>query len=90
MRSEDHQLRNPELQAQFREMVTVWVDSMTDPMSTAQAVSWLVDMVETEMEPLMQKRVAAIRRLWMDGHSLREIADQVGLSRARVHQIART
>ena len=89
MRTNTHHLQNPKLAetvaATFAKFLSQFED---DPLATAQAVGWLLDMTDETLEAARDARRAAIRRLRRDGWTLAEISAETGLTRARVHAIA--
>lgn len=89
MRSNSHHLQNPKMAETVAATFAKFLGQFDgDPLATAQAVGWLLDMTDEALEPARVARVAAIRRLRADGWTLAEIATETGLTRARVHAIA--
>lgn len=90
MRNDSHTVTAPTLRDAFHRELAAALDSHKhDPAELAALVSWIVDMTETELEPALQLRTAAIRRLRAEGFTLAELAELTGLSRARIDQIAK-
>ncbi len=88
-RTPPREIRNPELVKTALDMSTDWVRSQPDPESVAIAAGWLMNELGQLVDALSVERVAAVRQLRTDGWSLAEIGFSLGLSRARIDQIAK-
>ena len=85
-----HSITNRKLEDQLRQLCDDWLTQFDDPFATAQAAGWLMDVLQTELGPMITAhRVRAVRQLRVDGFTLAEIAAQLGLTRARVDAIAK-
>lgn len=85
-----HTISNPVLEQQLQDLCNEWLTQFDDPIATAQAVGWLLDVIQTELGPMVSAhRIRAVRQLRHEGFSLAEIAAQLGLTRARIDAIAK-
>jgi len=90
MRTHDHTTRNPQLETALRETVDRYLAQFEgDPCATAQAATWIVDLLADIEQSTAERRRAAIRRMRAEGWTLAQIAAEMGMSRARVDQIAK-
>ena len=91
MRDTTHKVTNKQLQSSLNELCSTWLDGMDDPVVTAQAAGWLLDVLQTDvLISVSAYRIRAVRQLRVQGFTLAEIGAELGLSRARVDAIAKT
>lgn len=83
------EIRNPKLMQTANDMSLDWVRSQPDPESVALAAGWLLAELSELVDKISIERVAAVRALRAEGWSLAEIGFSLGLSRARIDQIAK-
>lgn len=89
MRDDTHRITNPSLQQSIQTQCLEWLAGLDDPIAQAQAVGWLMDVLQTDLGPQVSGfRVRAVRQLRVQGFTFAEIAAQLGLTRARVEKIA--
>lgn len=90
MRTHDHTTRNPQLETALRETVTRFLAQFeNDPCATAQAATWIIDLLTDLEESTAERRRAAVRRMRAEGWTLAQIGAEMGMSRSRVDQIAK-
>lgn len=90
MRTQDHALKHPELERTLRNTVAAFLEQYSaDPCATAQAATWLVDVLADIEQDAAQRRRAAVRMMRAEGWTLAAIAAELGTTRARVDQIAK-
>lgn len=89
MRTEDHAVRHPELEQTLRGTVARFLEQYDrDPCATAQAATWMIDLLADMEADVAERRRAAVRRMRGEGWTFAQIAAELGTTRARVHQIA--
>lgn len=79
---------NSKLAEQSRAKLVGWVLEQTDPVAVAQAAGWMIDQLNDVRSEIAQHRTVAVRQLQAEGWSLAEIGAALGITRARVDQIA--
>ena len=89
MRDNTHKVTNQTLQDSLNRLCDEWLSGMDDPILQAQAVGWLLDVMQSDVVPNVSAyRIRAVRRLRSQGFTLAEIGAELGLSRARIDRIA--
>ena len=79
-------ISNPERETAVRGVVE-WAASQDTQIARALAARWAIDLLADVTLGLSQVRIEAVRGLWAEGWSLKDISEALGISRARVHQI---
>lgn len=77
---------NPDLEAHVQAMVE-WAMSHETEVARADAAKWAMSVLADATSQLSVVRTQAVRTLWADGWSLKDISEALQISRARLHQI---
>jgi DNA-directed RNA polymerase specialized sigma24 family protein len=82
----DDEIRLPEAEKHVRALVP-WVQAQDTEIARAHAARWAMRLLAEVTNEISTARIGAVRVLWQEGWSLTDIAEALGMSRARVHQI---
>jgi hypothetical protein len=83
----EHTVSNEELHGQIHKMIGTWLDSIEGDINVAQAVGWVIDMLEEEQRAAAPARVNALKRLRATGLSCNVISRELKMDPSRVHRI---
>lgn len=84
--STQDEITHPALEDAVRSLVD-WVDEQETQMAKAAAAKWAMALLQEVTNQISTQRIQAVRVLWEEGWSLKDISEALGISRARVHQI---
>lgn len=79
-------ITNAALEANVRDLVG-WSRSQETQVARAMSAQWAMKVLADVQAELSTVRIEAVRSLWTEGWSLKDISEALEISRARVHQI---
>jgi hypothetical protein len=80
------QITNPDVTAAL-ETIHAWADSIEDPVRQFAAATWVARELTEFVKEVAKLRTSSLRELEAEGYTLPEMADMIGVSKARVKQI---
>lgn len=81
------QVQHPQLADQLAELVRWLRENQPDLATQGQACKDAIEMLQATIRDIADVRSAAVRALWAEGWTQREIGRAFGLSHARIDQI---
>lgn len=85
----EHDVSNPELHAQIHSMIETWIGSIEGDYEIAQAVGWVIDMLEEEQRSAAPARVDALKRLRATGLSCNVISRELKVDPSLVNRLTK-
>lgn len=79
-------VENQHLAENARDLVA-WARGQETQVARADAAKWAMQALAEITSELSQVRIEAVRGLWSEGWSLKDISEALQISRARIHQI---
>ena len=84
----EHEITNPELQAQLHKLLDDWLSKFDgQELKQAKAVGWLLDVLRDETRVISQRRVAAVIELRLQGLTMQKLGAELGMDKSRIRRI---